>query len=189
MKRKFLKQILATAAGLVPAMQAVPGLAQPATGWPDRPIRLIVPFPGGGATDSLARAIGESMATELGQSMIIDNRPGAGGVIGADAAARAGGGGYLFLIGTKNSLVTGKYLSQKLPYDPSQFELTGLIGIPPLILLANSTVPAKTPHELVAHAKENPGKLSYGSFGNGTTSHLAGELFKQMTGTEMLHVP
>ncbi|MCW5236451.1 Bug family tripartite tricarboxylate transporter substrate binding protein [Verminephrobacter eiseniae] len=189
MKRKFLKQILATAAGLVPAMQAVPGLAQPATAWPGRPIRLIVPFPAGGATDSLARAIGESMATELGQSMIIDNRPGAGGIIGAEAAARAAGDGYTLLVGTNSTLVTGQYLYQKLPYDPSQFELIGLIGITPLILLANSTVPAKTLHELVVHAKENPGKLSYGSFGNGTTSHLAGELFKQMTGTEMLHVP
>src|SRR6218665_582228 len=107
MKQKFLKEILGTAAGLVPARQPVPGLAQPATGWPDRPIRLIVPFPAGGAPDSLARAIGESMATELGQSMIIDNRPGAGGIIGAEAAARAAGDGYTLLIGTNNTLVTG----------------------------------------------------------------------------------
>src|SRR6218665_3782445 len=116
MKRKFLKQILATAAGLVPAMQAVPGLAQPATDWPDRPIRLIVPFPAGGATDSLARAIGESMATELGQSMIIDHRPGAGGIIGEEAAARAAGDGYTCVIGTNNNLTTGEYLYQTRPY-------------------------------------------------------------------------
>src|SRR6218665_703540 len=112
-----------------------------------------------------------------------DKKPRAGGIIGTEAAARAAGDGYTLLMGTNNTLLTGKYLYQKLPYDPSQFELIGLIGITPLILLANSTVPAKTLHELVAHAKENPGKLSYGSFGNGTTSHLAGELFKQMTGT------
>lgn len=170
-------------------MQTGLARAQSTAPWPNRAIRLIVPFPAGGAADSLARAVGEGMAAELGQAMLIDNRPGAGGMIGGEAAARAAGDGHTLLLATNSTLVTGKYLYPRLAYDPAQFELIGLIGITPLILLAHPGIPAQTLGELVAHAKAHPGQLSYGSFGNGTTSHLAGELFKQMAAIDLLHVP
>ncbi|QHI97542.1 tripartite tricarboxylate transporter substrate binding protein [Xylophilus rhododendri] len=188
MRRTFLKQLATMGAGLAPLAGFDAAWAQ-GPAYPVKPIRLIVPFPPGGGTDAIARAVGERMGSELGQSFVIDNKPGAGGMIGADAGARSPADGYNLLIGTNSTLVTNKYLYAKMPYDPASFELIGLIGITPLLLLANPSVPAKTVPELVAYAKANPGKLSYASFGNGTTSHLAGELFKQMAGVDMLHVP
>ena len=192
MRRTFLKQVITVGSGLL-AATATGGAfaqAQPApAAYPARPIKLIVPFPAGGGTDSIARALGERMAADLGQPLLIDNRAGAGGMIGAEAAFRSPGDGYTLFIGTNSTLVTNKYLYARLPYDPASFELVGLVGITPLILLANPSVPAKTVPELVAYAKANPGKLTYASFGAGTTSHLAAELFEQMAGIEMLHVP
>lgn len=189
MRRTFLKQMATLGAGLSPLASIEWAHAQGSAAFPTKPIRLIVPFPPGGGTDAIARAVGEKMGAELGQSFVIDNKPGAGGMIGADAGARAPADGYNLLIGTNSTLVTNKYLYAKMPYDPAGFELIGLIGITPLLVLANPSVPARTVPELVAYAKANPGKLTYASFGNGTTSHLAGELFKQMAGVDMLHVP
>ncbi|MCZ2496708.1 tripartite tricarboxylate transporter substrate binding protein [Xylophilus sp. Kf1] len=191
MRRKFLQQAAGAGLGLGLAPLAGFGLAnaQGGSSYPARSIRLIVPFPPGGGTDAIARAVGEKMGSELGQSFVIDNKPGAGGMIGGEAGARAPADGYSLLIGTSSTLVTNKYLYAKMPYDPDQFELIGLIGITPLLLLANPSVPARSVQELVAYAKTNPGKLTYASFGNGTTSHLAGEMFKQMAGVDMLHVP
>lgn len=191
MRRTLLKQAAGLGLGLALAPWAGLGAAQAqgSSPYPVKPIRLIVPFPPAGGTDAIARAVGEKMGAELGQNFVIDNKPGAGGMIGADAGARAPADGYNLLIGTNSTLVTNKYLYAKMPYDPDQFELIGLIGITPLLFLANPTVPARTVPELVAYARANPGKLTYASFGNGTTSHLAGELFKQMAGIDMLHVP
>lgn len=189
MRRAFLKQILSVGTAALAVSTTGNALAQTSAGFPARPIRLIVPFPPGGGTDSIARAVGERMAADLGQAVLIDNRAGAGGMIGAEAAFRAPGDGYTLLIGTNSTLVTNKYLYSKLSYDPASFEPVGLLGITPLILLANPSVPARTVPELVAYAKANPGKLTYGSFGAGTTSHLAAELFQQMAGIEMLHIP
>ena len=189
MRRAVLKQLVSIGAALSAVAAAGPVSAQTAAGFPTRPIRLIVPFPAGGGTDSIARAVGERMAADLGQSVLVDNRAGAGGMIGAEAAFRSPGDGYTLLIGTNSTLVTNKYLYAKLPYDPASFELIGLLGITPLVLLANPSVPAKTVPELVAYAKANPGTLTYASFGAGTTSHLAAELFQQMAGVEMLHIP
>jgi len=189
MRRAFLKQILSVGTAVAAVTATGSALAQPAAGFPARPIRLIVPFPAGGATDSIARAVGERMAADLGQPFLIDNRAGAGGMIGAEAASRAPGDGYTLLIGTNSTLVTNKYLYPKLSYDPASFESVGLLGITPLILLVNPSIPAKTVPELVAYGKAHPGKLTYGSFGAGTTSHLAAELFQQMAGIEMLHIP
>ena len=189
MRRAFLKQILSVGTAALAVSTTGGAVAQTAAGFPARPIRLIVPFPPGGGTDSIARAVGERMAADLGQPILIDNRAGAGGMIGAEAAFRAAGDGYTLLIGTNSTLVTNKYLYTKLSYDPASFEPVGLLGITPLILLANPSVPARTVPELVAYAKANPGKLTYGSFGAGTTSHLAAELFQQMAGIEMLHIP
>lgn len=187
-RRTFLKQLLLAGAASTPLFGAV-AHAQGDAAYPTRPVRLIVPFPPGGGTDAIARVVGERMAADLHQPIVIDNKPGAGGMIGAEAGARAPADGYNLLIGTNSTLVTNKYLYAKMPYDPAQFELVGLIGITPLVMLINPAVPAKTTAELIAYAKANPDKLSYASFGNGTTSHLAAEMFKQMAGIEMLHVP
>lgn len=189
MRRTFLQKILTVSAGLAIATTHGIAFAQAPSDFPNRPIRLIVPFPAGGGTDNIARSLGERMTAELGQRLVIENKAGAGGAIGAEAAYRAGGDGYTLFMGTNSTMVTNKYLYAKLPYDPASFELVGLIGVTPLILLTNPSVPAKTVPELVAYAKANPGKLTYASFGTGTTSHLAAELFKQMAGIEMLHIP
>ncbi|MET1116416.1 MAG: tripartite tricarboxylate transporter substrate binding protein [Comamonas sp.] len=185
MRRIFLRAALSCVALALPfAAQAQDGSAYPA-----KSIRLIVPFPPGGGTDAIARALGERMSADLKQSFVIENKPGAGGILGADATARSPADGYTLFVGTNSSLVTNKFLYAKLPYDPDGFELIGLVGITPLVVVSNPSVPAKTIPELVAYAKANPGKLSYASFGAGTTSHLAAEMFKQRAGIDMLHVP
>ncbi|GJG96726.1 tripartite tricarboxylate transporter substrate binding protein [Cupriavidus pauculus] len=163
--------------------------AQPTENWPTRPIRLVVSFPAGGGTDSIARFLGEKMAAELHGSVVVENRPGAGGIIGAQNAAGSPADGYTVFLGTNSTLVSNKYLYAKLPYNPENFEPLGLIGVQPLVLVVNPSLPVKTLAELVAYAKANPGKLNYASFGQGTTSHLAAEMLKQMAGIDMVHVP
>lgn len=158
--------------------------------YPDKPVTLVVPYPPGGATDILARILNKGLSQRLGQPVIVDNKAGAGTAIGAAAVARAPADGYTLLISSNTTFTVNAALKRTLPYDPLQhFEGVGLIGSSPLVLLANPTVPANTVRELVALAQKQPGKLSYGSFGTGTTSHLAGELFGLMTGAELLHVP
>lgn len=185
MRRIFLRAALSCVALAIPFAAA----AQDGGSYPHKSVRLIVPFPPGGGTDAIARALGERMSVDLKQSMVIDNKPGAGGMIGAEATARSPADGYTLFVGTNSSLVTNKFLYAKMPYDPDGFELIGLVGITPLVVVINPAVPARTIPELVAYAKANPGKLTYASFGNGTTSHLAAELFKQRAGIDMLHVP
>lgn len=187
MKRTLLKQISVIGAILLAPLTAVE--AQTSDKWPTRPIRLVVPFPAGGGTDSIARLLGERMGAELGTSIVSENRPGAGGIIGAQNAAQAPADGYTMLLGTNSTLVTNRYLFSKLPYSPDNFEPIGLIGTTPLVLVANTSLPFKTLPELVAYAKANPGKINYASFGQGTTSHLAAELFKQTANIDMVHVP
>ena len=158
--------------------------------YPDKPVTLVVPYPPGGATDVLARLLNRGLSQRLGQPVIVDNKAGAGTAIGAAAVARAPADGYTLLISSNTTFTVNAALKRTLPYDPLQhFEGVGLIGSSPLVLLANPAVPANTVQELVALARKQPGKLSYGSFGTGTTSHLAGELFVLMTGAELLHVP
>jgi tripartite-type tricarboxylate transporter receptor subunit TctC len=190
MKRKFLKGLAAVMLTSCFGLSLSAAHAQSAGGWPAKPIRLIVPFPPAGATDVVSRALGERLSRELGQQFIIENRPGAAAAIGAEVAARAPADGYTLFMGTSSSLVTNRFLFKKLSYDPDGFELISLVCITPLVLLANQSVPVKDVAELVAYAKANPGKLTYASFGSGTTSHLAGEMFKaQAGGVDMLHVP
>jgi tripartite-type tricarboxylate transporter receptor subunit TctC len=161
-----------------------------AAGFPDKPITLVVPFPPGGATDVIARVVGKGMGQRLGQTVIIDNKAGAGTVIGAGAVAQAAPDGYTLLISSNTTFTVNPALKLKLPYDAQKsFESIGLIGNSPLVLLATPSLPANTVKELVALAKAKPGTLAYGSFGNGTSAHLAGEMFKLVTGTDLLHVP
>jgi tripartite-type tricarboxylate transporter receptor subunit TctC len=158
--------------------------------WPAKPVRIIVPFPAGGSADLLPRAVGEKLAEKWGQPVIVDNRPGAAGNIGADAVFRAEPDGYTLLSSPPPPLVINKLLYRKLTYDPDAFVPITVIGAIPNVLLVHPKVPAKTVEELVAYAKANPGKLNYASQGSGTTSHLTAELFKKMAGgLDVTHIP
>jgi len=161
-----------------------------AAGYPEKPLTLVVPFPPGGATDTIARVVAKGMGQRLAQTVIVDNKAGAGTTIGAGAVAQAAPDGYTLLISSNTTFTVNPALKAKLPYDAQKsFESIGLIGTSPLVLLANPSLPARSVKELVALAKAQPGKLAYASFGNGTTSHLAGEMFKLATGVDILHVP
>ncbi len=161
-----------------------------AAGFPEKPLTLVVPYPPGGATDTVARVVGKGLGQRLGQTVIVDNKAGAGTAIGAGAVAKAAPDGYTLLISSNTTFTVNPALKLKLPYDAqTSFEGVGQIGTSPLVLLANPSLPANNVRELVALAKSQPGKLAYGSFGSGTTSHLAGEMFKLVTGTDILHVP
>ncbi len=158
--------------------------------WPDKPLRIIVPFSAGGAVDVVARIIAERMATSMGHSVIIDNRLGAGGVIGTEAVARATPDGYTLLQGTGSTHGANSIVYKKLPYDPiKDFAPISMSVRSPFILVVHPSVQAKTIAELVAYARTNPGKLNYASFGTGSSTHLATELFKALTNTNLVHIP
>jgi len=157
--------------------------------YPSRPIRLIVPFAPGGGSDVLARFIGPRLAERLGQPVVVDNRPAASGVVGADLVAKAGPDGYT-LLGTTVTFVISGTLQKGLPYDAfKDFAPITLVITSPFGLLLHPSVPAKTVKEFVAYAKVSPGKLFYGSSGPGSSPHLAAELFNSMAGIQMTHVP
>jgi tripartite-type tricarboxylate transporter receptor subunit TctC len=158
--------------------------------YPDKPVRLVVPFPPGGATDLLAREIGNALSARLGQPVVIDNRPGAGGNIAAVTVARAPADGYTLLFGTFGSLAVNKSLYDKPGYDPlKDLAPVASVAYLPNVLVVHPSVPAHTVPELLALARKEPGKLTYGSFGNGSSSHLAGELFTHMAGVNITHIP
>ncbi|MCT9126558.1 tripartite tricarboxylate transporter substrate binding protein [Cupriavidus gilardii] len=167
-------------------------LATPAAhaAYPERPIRWIVPFPAAGAMDNIARTLGEEMSQTLGQSIVVENRPGAGGNIGAELVARSPADGYTMLI-VANGMAVNPALYRKLSYDPiKDFAPVSLLAVVPNVLVANKAkTSAKTVPEVIASAKSQPGKYTYASAGNGTSIHLAGELFTSMAGVELLHVP
>jgi len=164
-------------------------LAQGARDWPTQPVRIVVPFQAGSATDLITRQLGAGLAKEYGQSFVVENRPGAAAMIGSEVAARASGDGYTLLMSGPASMVTNRFLYKKLSYDPDAFEKVAVVAITPNILLSNPSLPFKTLPEMVAYAKANPGKLSYASFGTGTTSHIAGEMLKAVAGIDIVHVP
>jgi tripartite-type tricarboxylate transporter receptor subunit TctC len=167
----------------------VAGIAAAQT-YPNRPIRFIVPFPPGGGNDTMARTVGNKLSAALGQQFVIDNRAGAGGVIGAETAAHAPGDGYTLFLGGVASHGIVPNLHPKLGYDPvKDFSPVSLIAAAPLILVVHPAVPARSVKELVQLAKAKPGQLNFASNGTGGSSHLAAELFKMMTGTDMVHVP
>jgi tripartite-type tricarboxylate transporter receptor subunit TctC len=157
--------------------------------WPAKPLKLVVPFPAGGATDVISRALGQKLSAELGQQFVIDNKPGAASAIGAELVARAPADGYTLLMATSSSLVNNRFLYKKLSYDPDGFELISLVCITPLVLVANNSVPADNVGGIVQYAKANPGKVNYASYGTGTISHLATALLALRSGVAMGHVP
>jgi tripartite-type tricarboxylate transporter receptor subunit TctC len=158
--------------------------------WPAKPVRIIVPFPAGGSADLLPRAVSERLSQKWGQPVIVENRPGAGGNIGADAVFRADPDGYTLLSSPPPPLVINKSLYPKLSYDPAQFVPVTVIGAIPNVLLVHPKVGANSVAELIDIAKKNPGKLNYASQGSGTTSHLTAELFKSMAGNlQIAHIP
>ncbi len=171
------------------AIGALPPAALAQT-YPNKAIRLIVPFPPGGAVDILGRAVAAKLAEQLGQPVTIDNRPGAGGAIGGEAAAKSAPDGYTLLMGSTTTMSINQYLYAKPPYDPARdFVPVTLIAFVPHMLVVGPAVAAQNLRDFIAYARANPGKLNYASAGNGTPHHIAAEMFKQMTGTEMVHVP
>lgn len=158
--------------------------------WPERPIRLIVPFAPGGATDILSRLVASNLAEQLGQPIVIDNRPGAGGNIGTEAAARAAPDGYTLVMGVVGTHAINPTLFTSVPFDPIRdFSPISLVATAMNVLVVTLALPVHSVPELIAYARARPGQLNFGSPGNGSTVQLAGELFKTMTGTDMVHTP
>jgi len=185
------KQLLLSAAvcAALGATAWAPATAQEAA-FPTKPITLVIPFPPGGATDVLGRLIGKKLGDKLGQSVVIDNRAGAGTVIGAMSVARAAPDGYTLLMSSGTTFTVNPAVRSKLPYDPvKSFEPIGIAGRTGLILLANKDVPVADVKQFVALVKAAPDKYSYGSFGAGTTSQFAGEMFFHAAGLKIQHVP
>jgi tripartite-type tricarboxylate transporter receptor subunit TctC len=158
--------------------------------YPTRPIRIVVPFPPGGATDILARDVAQKLTDAWGQAVIVDNRPGAGGNIGSELVAKAAPDGYTLEMGTVGTHAINASLYAKMPYDHvKDFAPVILVASVPNVLEVNPALPVNSVAELIAYAKANPGKLNFASSGNGTSIHLSGELFKVMAGVQMTHVP
>ena len=177
------------AAAIAAAALALPAAAS-AQAWPNKPIRLLVGFAPGGGTDIVARALAPKLSEILGAQVVVENRAGAAGTIAADAVAKAAPDGYTLLAGHANSNAIAPHVLQKIPFDPiADFTPITYIGYVPNVLVVHPSVPAKSVEELVALAKAKPGSMTYASSGVGSTQHLAGALFNQISGTQMNHVP
>jgi tripartite-type tricarboxylate transporter receptor subunit TctC len=181
---------LLISAGLLPATT----LSWAQSGWPNKPVRIIVPFAAGGTTDILARALAPELGKAFGQTFIVDNKPGAGGNIGADMIAKSAPDGYNLLMGTVGTHAINAALYPKMPFDPVRdfVPITLVAGVPNVLVINPAKAEAQkiaNVADLIRYAKANPGKLNMASSGNGTSIHLSGELFKSMTGTYMLHFP
>lgn len=176
-------------AGLSAAM-VVTAFAVHAAEWPDKPIRVILAVPAGATPDVTARLVFPGLSQQLGVSLVADNRAGGGGVIGAEIAAKSTPDGYTLFISSPGALTILPHMRKNIPYDTIRdFAPISLISIGPFVLMTHPSVPAKSIKELIALAKAQPGKLNYASAGNGVANHLAGELFKQMAGVDIVHVP
>ncbi len=188
-RRRVLAGLVGWAAG-APMLLGAPGSALgQGTAYPDKPVRFLVPYPPGGGTDVIARIVQERFQAALGQPVIIENKGGAGGSVGTELVARAAPDGYTVLF-TLSSHTINPAIYPKLTFDTVRdFEPVGTVSSLPQILVANPAVPAGTVAELIALAKSKPGTLAYASVGNGSPGHLAGELFKLRTGTDMTHIP
>ena len=181
--------LLLPALGVAGWLLAAPGVAHAA--YPDKPIRMIVPFPPGGATDVIGRVMAQRLSTALGQQVVVDNRGGAGGNLGADAVAKATPDGYTILMGAMTShaiMATLERSSIKYNFEKDLVPVS-IVGSVPLVFVVHPSVPATTLKELIAHAKANPGKLSFASSGAGAPQRMGGELFKRVAGLNMLHIP
>ena len=158
--------------------------------YPAKPIRFIVPFPPGGGNDLIARELSQHLTESLGQPMVVDNRPGASTLIGAEAAAKASPDGYTLFMGNNSTLTINPHLYKKLPYDAVRdFAPLSLLASAPFVLLAHPSVPAQSVKELIALARQRPGQLNFGSSGLGIATHLAGEMFKLMARVDIVHIP
>ncbi|WP_434644429.1 Bug family tripartite tricarboxylate transporter substrate binding protein [Achromobacter piechaudii] len=177
---------LTVAAALLAATLAP--MAQAAQPWPNQPIRLIVPYPPGGSVDNLARLLAPALGKRLGQTIVIENKAGASGTIGVDATVRAAPDGNTFGFGVPGA-ITGLPHVMKVPYDVSSIQYVSLVARVPQVVMVNPSLPDTTLAAFVASAKQHPGKYNYGSAGNVTTPHLGGELLKQQTGIDIMHVP
>jgi len=178
------RALLATSASLL--------LARTARGqaWPDRPVRLVVPFPPGGPTDLVARPLAQRLAEALGQPVIVDNRGGAGGNLGAEAVAKAAPDGHTLLLSNVGVLAINRFLYRRLPFDPERdFAPIALIAGAPIALVVHAEIPARTVAEFVAWTKAQPSPVPYGTAGSGSPGHLAGEIFRSRTGAALAHLP
>jgi tripartite-type tricarboxylate transporter receptor subunit TctC len=170
------------------ALNALSSFAQ--QDYPNRPIRMIVPYPPGGPTDIMGRLTSDVLAKRLAQNVVVDNRGGAATVIGAEMAARSPADGYTLLVSSETTFAVTPALKDKLPYDPERdFAPISLLTTQPYVLAVSPSLPASSVSQLVAYAKSNPGKLTYGSAGTGSANHLAGEMFRQVAGVDIVHVP
>ena len=185
--RRYARSAIAVFACLL-CVIAAPAFAQ---AYPGKPIRVIVPFPAGGGTDYVARAVGRQLGAALGQPVVVDNRAGASGIIGAEAAARSAPDGYTALVADAGTLAINPGLYRKLPFDTLRdFQTVSIIAISPHLLLVNpSVLPVADLRELIARARSNPGKINYASYGAGSITHLIAELFARQAGITLVHVP
>jgi len=167
-------------------LAALPAHAQ---SWPDKGVRIVVPFPPGGSNDALCRIVADKLSTEWKQPVIVENKPGAGGNIGAEIAFNAPGDGYTLLCAPPPPLAINHNLYKSLPFDGTKFAAITVLALVPNVITARKDFPADSARELVAYAKANPGKVTYASQGNGSTSHLTAEMFSTMTGIKLVHVP
>ncbi|WP_454688610.1 Bug family tripartite tricarboxylate transporter substrate binding protein [Achromobacter aloeverae] len=188
MRKPFLVRLVA-GLGLAAILSWLPLAGHAADTFPDKPIHLIVPFPPGGGTDTLARVLAERIGAELKTSVIVENRPGAGTVVGSDYVARSEPNGYTVLLNTSAHAINDT-LAPKLPYETEKaFAPIAIVGRAPNVLVVRPDSPFKTIGDIAAYAKAHPGKLTFGSSGNGTAVHLAAELFKEMAHVSLTHVP
>src|SRR5262245_20800962 len=183
------RRLIALVTSLVVLGPAGAAHAQESGAYPSRPIRVIVSVPAGGGVDTVTRLVGQKLQQRLGQPVVIENRSGAAGNIGAEAVATAPPDGYTLLATPPAPLVANAALYKKLRFDPDAFEPVAVMSLSPNVLVVHPDLPFRSARELIDHAKANPGKLRYGSQGDGTTSHLTTELFQRLTGTQLLHIP
>ena len=183
MRATLLKALVGAILGLSTTLAA-------AQSWPTKPVRFVVPYPPGGSLDQVARALADKMKDGLGQPVLVENRPGAGGNLGADLVAKSPADGYSIVMGAVATHAINPSLYKKMPYDPvKDFQPITLVASTPNVLIVPPESPLKSAKELIDFAKKNPGKLNFGSGSNGSTGHLAGELMKQQTGTFIVHIP
>ena len=172
------------------ALALLPTTQAHAQTWPTKPVRLIVPYPPGGGNDNLARIFSQKLGERLNQTFVVENRPGAGTLIGSEVAAKAPGDGYTLLLSSIVTHALAPALYPKIPYDPIRdFVPITTLAVAPTVLVVNQAFPAKSVQEVITLAKASPGKYTFPSGGNGTTPHISGEIFKSMTGVDLLHVP
>src|SRR5882757_101580 len=185
-----MRQILIGALlAILVALCVLPSPSRAEGAYPNLPIRLIVPYPPGGTADAMARALGQELMVAWGQPVVVENRPGASTIIGAEFVARSAPDGYTLLFTTDSTLTINPMLHKQLSYQPQKdFAPITVIGYQDLVLVVHPSVPARTLEEFVALAKAKPGTLNYGSFGNGSQPHLAMEMFSQLAGISLMHV-